>query len=184
MCWIRMADARSPWQSKRHGDGMRWLQKKWSTSIWSTHRPWSGTSTRTKSSQPWNYVEMKDNENFIIPFKHEEANKIKHLWMWHYYSVARIGSSAAQLLGLLGADVVHQLLVLHEGLLAEVAGSRLARLVRRQGPLQRYRGRRRHGAFGFPYLVWSRDCLSKAAGTKESSKSRLQRGYLIYLEDL
>ena len=44
---------------------------------------------------------------------------------------------------LLGTDVVHQLLVLHEGLLAEVAGPRLARLVGRQNARRvRRRGRR------------------------------------------
>ena len=53
--------------------------------------------------------------------------------------------------------MVHQLLILHERLLAEVTSARLARLVRRQGPLQRHCGRRRgrRGAFGFSYLVFN-----------------------------
>ena len=41
---------------------------------------------------------------------------------------------------LLGADVVHELLVLHERLLAEIARAGLARLVRRQDARRVRRG--------------------------------------------
>ena len=61
--------------------------------------------------------------------------------------------------------MVHQLLVLHERLLAEVARARLARHVRRQGPLQRghcRRRNRRRGAFRFSDLVFQWNCLAAA----------------------